>query len=318
MKTQNTYESFPDQTRYMRTQASTEFVPAAEQYQSPTQKSKSPVTKSRSPAKSSSLSSSLPIRPGMANMFRNEAYEAKIAAIQDEFQRLLKKDNGRSSPAKGSPTKKSSAAASSEYAKDLNMDDFYKVMGEFYDNKMKRHASPTKRLMDQKKAAFEHKTYLYKKLQSGEIDERQYSLTYVASPQKTYMIQPKEGEINYDLAQKNPLKFYDKIMKQDVVEHKVQKQSSNVQNSQSGELPMKKSKSHLGMKTKTTKRAVAMILSAVQIKIQQLMMDKLAEYNMSDIEFAFAHPEAKQVIQKEIAQNNIRMVGKNNEPVFQR
>lgn len=39
-----------------------------------------------------------------------------------------------------------------------------------------------------------------------------------------------------------------------------------------------------------------MILSAVQIKIQQLIVDKLAEYNMSDIEFAFAHPEAKQVI----------------------
>lgn len=47
-------------------------------------------------------------------------------------------------------------------------------------------------------------------------------------------------------------------------------------------------------------------------------MDKLAEYNMTDIQFAFAHPEAKQVIQEEIAQNNIRMVGKNNETLFKR
>ena len=46
-------------------------------------------------------------------------------------------------------------------------------------------------------------------------------MTYTVDPQRTYVIQPKEGEINYDLAQKSPLKFYDKVMTQDVVEYKV-------------------------------------------------------------------------------------------------
>jgi len=40
------------------------------------------------------------------------------------------------------------------------------------------------------------------------------------------VIQPKEGEINYDLAKKSPLKFYDNVMNADVVEHKVAAKAS--------------------------------------------------------------------------------------------
>jgi len=39
-----------------------------------------------------------------------------------------------------------------------------------------------------------------------------YSLTYCISPDKAYVVEPHGGEINYSLAQKNPLKFYDKVM----------------------------------------------------------------------------------------------------------
>ena len=101
------------------------------------------------------------------------------------------------------------------------MDEFYQVMGDYYGDKMKKHVSPTRRLRQQKNAAVEHKTHLYKKLQSGEINKNDYTLTYVASPKKTYMIQPKKGEIDYSLADKNIDKFYDKVLTQDVTEHKV-------------------------------------------------------------------------------------------------
>ena len=94
------------------------------------------------------------------------------------------------------------------------MDNFYKVMGEFYDrSKLQKHESPTRRLMDQQKAAWDAKAVLYKKQQTGEIDMKQnYSITYVVDPKRTYVVQPKEGEINYDSAFKNPNKFYDKVM----------------------------------------------------------------------------------------------------------
>lgn len=102
------------------------------------------------------------------------------------------------------------------------MDQFYKVMGEFYNGHQKKHASPTRRLMDQQKASWNHKNHLYNKMKTGEITKQDYQLTYTVDPKSTYVIQPKEGEINYDLAKKSPLKFYDKVMNAEVVEHKVQ------------------------------------------------------------------------------------------------
>lgn len=86
-------------------------------------------------------------------------------------------------------------------------------MGEFYANDQKKHESPTRRLMDQQKASWNHKALLYKKQKSGQIDmQHNYSITYTVDPKRTYVIQPKEGEINYAMATKSPLKFYDKVM----------------------------------------------------------------------------------------------------------
>ena len=91
------------------------------------------------------------------------------------------------------------------------MDNFYEIMGEFYGS-VKKHESPTKRLIQQKDAAFKHKSFLSKHIKKTQ----DYNLTYVASPEKTYVIEPKGGEINYDLARKDPLKFYDYVMNQDI------------------------------------------------------------------------------------------------------
>ena len=93
------------------------------------------------------------------------------------------------------------------------MDNFYKVMGEFYDkSKVQKHESPTRRLMDQQKAAWDSKAVLYRKSKAGEIDMQDYSITYVVDPKRTFVVQPREGEINYDTAFKNPNRFYDKVM----------------------------------------------------------------------------------------------------------
>ena len=73
-------------------------------------------------------------------MFRNEEYEAKIAAVQAEFNALL--------------TQKASSI-SYKARDDLGMDTFYQVMGEFYDTSNNRkHESPTRRLMDQQANAW--------------------------------------------------------------------------------------------------------------------------------------------------------------------
>ena len=72
---------------------------------------------------------------------------------------------------------------------DLQMDDFYRVMGEFYDStKNQKHESPTRRLMDQQKAAWDSKAVLYKKMKQGEIDMQDYSITYVVDPKRTFVV----------------------------------------------------------------------------------------------------------------------------------
>jgi hypothetical protein len=43
------------------------------------------------------------------------------------------------------------------------------------------------------------------------IDRADYSLTYTTSPKKSYVVEPHGGELNYKLAEKNPLKFYDQV-----------------------------------------------------------------------------------------------------------
>ena len=38
-----------------------------------------------------------------------------------------------------------------------------------------------------------------------------YSIKYMASPTKSYLVNPKEGEIDYSLAYKNYDKFFNKV-----------------------------------------------------------------------------------------------------------
>jgi len=121
-------------------------------------------------------------------MFHNPLLEDKIARVQAEFNALLNEQSTTS------PERR-------RVGDSLHMDEFYQVMGEFYDSGMKKHESPTRRLMDQQKASWKHKNHLFKKQRTGDIDVKgQYSLTYTVDPSRTYVIQPKEGEINYDLA----------------------------------------------------------------------------------------------------------------------
>lgn len=43
---------------------------------------------------------------------------------------------------------------------------------------------------------------------SPELKAQPYSIKYVASPDKTYLVNPKDGEIDYSKATKNYEKFY--------------------------------------------------------------------------------------------------------------
>jgi hypothetical protein len=43
------------------------------------------------------------------------------------------------------------------------------------------------------------------------IDKGEYAFTYTPGPGKSYVIEPHGGGINYNLAKKDPNKFYDQV-----------------------------------------------------------------------------------------------------------
>ena len=45
---------------------------------------------------------------------------------------------------------------------------------------------------------------------------------YTSSPRKSYIIEPKDGELDYNIAYKDPIKFYDLVMQQQVTQHKME------------------------------------------------------------------------------------------------
>ena len=46
-----------------------------------------------------------------------------------------------------------------------------------------------------------------------------YSIKYVASPNKSYLVNPKEGEIDYSMAYKNYDKFFNNVSNQKIVKY---------------------------------------------------------------------------------------------------
>ena len=161
-------------------------------------------------------------------------------------------------------------------------------------------------------------------MKRGEIDlQRTYGITYTVDPDRTFVVQPKEGELNYELAHKNPLRFYDKVMSQDVVEHKVtQKTKRMVVEREEGEMATVKRKTRgFQMTSRLTKRAVARILALVQDKLQRLISDVTNnEHHPDDVREALDHPQTKNIVQSHIAGGGIRLVDRENQnaQVFKR
>lgn len=81
-------------------------------------------------------------------------------------------------------------------------------MSEDYRNgdSFKRHQSPTRRLIQQKNSTWEHKELLRRNTSPS---KSVYDLCYTTEPGRSYVIEPEGGQLDYELARKNPGHFYD-------------------------------------------------------------------------------------------------------------
>lgn len=136
-------------------------------------------------------------------------------------------------------------------------DDFYKMLDDFYaDGHQTRHESPTRRLIDQKHSATKSKQKVQQDVRHGQA----YKLHYNHSPDKHYVIEPKGGELNYALAYKNPVKFYNQVVSQQITQHKVWTDSKGRQQ----------------VSSKVTQRKIGQILYTVTDKLTELFKSHYA------------------------------------------
>jgi hypothetical protein len=84
----------------------------------------------------------------------------------------------------------------------------------------------------------------------------EYALHYTTEPGRSYVIEPKEGEIDYKLAYKNPNAFYKKVLNQEITEHKIYSPKRG---------------SPLKLETTLTKRKLGIVLFAVIEKMSELI-----------------------------------------------
>lgn len=91
-----------------------------------------------------------------------------------------------------------------------NLQGFQDIMIEYKNSdNLRKHASPTRRLIQQKNSTWEHKELLRR----GASPVRNvYDLCYTTEPGKSYVIEPEGGQLNYDLARKDPESFYDQVL----------------------------------------------------------------------------------------------------------
>lgn len=110
------------------------------------------------------------------------------------------------------------------------------------------------------------------------------------------------------MAYRDPLKFYDNVMKQDIVEHKISQKRL-------GKQPLK-------YNVLTTRRAIAIFLEAIDEKLSALMKRKTKhiledEYDDEEVEAALNDEQMKLEVEKHISQGSIKLVHKDSgEQVF--
>lgn len=125
-----------------------------------------------------------------------------------------------------------------------------------------------------------------------------YDLHYTTAPGKSYVVEPMGGSLPYDLAYKNPNKFYKVVMNQEVKTHKV------VDAKQNG-----KGVHHLV--SKVSQRKIGRIMRSIQEKL----MDQLrgnGNWSEEDLQGAMQDEHVQEAVQKMVKQQSIEFVDPNN------
>ena len=159
---------------------------------------------------------------------------------------------------------------------------FYKILYEYdYSGGTEKHDSPTKRLIQQKNAIVDHKTKL-----KGVSSPDKYSIKYNTGLDHSYIIEPHLGEMDYGMAEVDPLKFFDVLFQQPITQHKVSRDKKIQQ-----KIDIENQELELVGSPRSKKKAPFIVKSQFNtirpfIKVMEKLRRKIAERLLKSVDFS--------------------------------
>ncbi|CDW79378.1 UNKNOWN [Stylonychia lemnae] len=210
--------------------------------------------------------------------YYNPVLEKKTQEIQSEFMEILSEMERRRN-SRGDPQA------------------FYQGVSDFYREGSESHNSPTRRLIDHKNTKVDHQQSI-KERDDLRLSNQKQQFTYTTSPNKTYIVEPHGESVSYSMVKKDPTKFYERFLNQDVTQHKIQS-FRETNNRQSLNQRPKSS-----ITTKITKRPQNKIIEHIKEKIANRIFEKIGNQ--------IAYDQIKNIISDQVYDDQINQLIKND------
>lgn len=165
----------------------------------------------------------------------------------------------------------------------------------------RKHASPTKRLISHKNTVVAHKKVFNDNMKQVR-DHSSYHLTYSTSPGKSYVVEPHGGELNYNLVDRNPERFYQQVFNQPITQTKVRELHNHAHT--------------LEISTKVTKRPYMKIMEKIRGKIAERLKEKFGEAEGEEILSALREKHIEHQIVLLLRQDKIQLLNQHNERIY--
>jgi hypothetical protein len=215
---------------------------------------------------------------GGKGRIRNEDLQKKTEAIQKEFEDLMQEMVGMRTG-----TYSTTALT--------NLDDI--LDGYYMPGPERKHKSPTRRLINHKNSTTAHKKRVATDLERGE-----YSQIYSIGPGSTYVIEAQGGELPYEIAEKNPQQFYNRVLNQDIKKCKVKNRGK--------------------LFFVWTQRPLLKIINSIKQKLVKRLSVELGQQFEKDIQNALNNPEIQENLKEMVENNEIELHDEEGSPFLQK
>ena len=132
----------------------------------------------------------------------------------------------------------------------------------------------------------------------GGIQKGEYSQTYCISPGKSYVIEAQGGELPYEIAEKEPQRFYNQVLRQEIKKYNIKMRGK--------------------LTAEWTQRPLLKIITSIKEKLIERIGDNIGHQFQDDIKNAFADGEVDEHFMEIIQNQQVDLVDDEKVPILQK